>query len=214
MPIDLSRRSLLGTQSAELEPWCLVSAVNGQDAALRAPGLRSRSRRREHKPSHSHPSCLLHWTLVFKARLRTPLCASQAERHACWDKHWLQCSRPYSTQPFNPDWKAILGISILCFLNLCEAGLQQMLSICWDVGSSAHLLQTELDLQPNPWQGGPGSGEGCPRGWPQDHSAITPAVCQNPRCPSWASGFHYSKKWGAYRSHRVFHWRSQTSWDH
>lgn len=29
------QEELAGTQSAEVEPWCLISAVNGQDASIK-----------------------------------------------------------------------------------------------------------------------------------------------------------------------------------
>lgn len=31
---------MLGTQSAEVEPWCLISAVNGQDASIKGSQLK------------------------------------------------------------------------------------------------------------------------------------------------------------------------------
>lgn len=106
-------------------------------------------------------------------------------------------------QPFfGSAWKAIFRISILCFLNLCMAGLQWTLFylLGWDL--PAHFLQTEPDLKLNPWQRRPGVAEGCPRCWPQDHSAIVPAVCQNPRCPSGLLVFIIAK-WELYLSPAV-----------
>lgn len=102
-------------------------------------------------------------------------------------------------QPFNSAWKAILGISILCFLNLCMAGLQWTF-ICWDVGSSSSSFANRAGSQAESMAKEAGGRGGLPRCWPQDHSAIMPAVLSGtPCCPFWASGFHYSKKWGAYQ---------------
>ena len=66
-------------------------------------------------------------------------------------------------QPFNSAWKAILGISILCFLNLCMAGLQWTLSICWDVGSSSSSFANRAGSQAESMAkeaGGRGGGRG------------------------------------------------------
>lgn len=95
-PVCLSRRGLLCVQSVDLEPLCSVSAVGGQDAILRAPCSRDRTGPGERKPVPFLPWLPSHFGLS----LSILLCASRVAGHACWDKHRLQCFRPYLHRAF------------------------------------------------------------------------------------------------------------------
>lgn len=104
-------------------------------------------------------------------------------------------------QPFNSAWKAILRISILCFLNLCMAVCSGSFSICWDVGSSSSSFANRAGSQAESMVGGRGGAEGCPRCWPQDHSAVCLPSVRTLAAPSGLLVFHYSKRAGSLRSH-------------
>lgn len=80
-------------------------------------------------------------------------------------------------QPFNSAWKAILGISILCFLNLCMAGLQWTLSICWDVGSSSSSFANRAGSQAESMAKEAGGRGGSGRAAPAAGPRITQRLC-------------------------------------